>query len=80
MQGLIIRSDVDVLLPKAFLKIRNRSQVTKLCKSSIVLAVDGSVTLKGKFRAQVGDSFIITNAGYQQITHHSKAIEDIILI
>ena len=45
----------------------------------MVLAVDGSVTLEGEFRAQVGDSFIITNNGYEQITHHSKATEDIIL-
>ena len=45
----------------------------------MVLAVDGSVTLEGEFRAQVGDSFIITNYGYEQITHHSKEIGDIIL-
>ena len=31
------------------------------------------------FRGQVGDSFIITEDGYEQITHHSKAIEDLII-
>ena len=34
----------------------------------MVFAVDGSVTVPGKFRAQVGDSFIITEDGYEQIT------------
>ena len=45
----------------------------------MVFAVDGSVTVPGKFRAQVGDSFIITEDGYEQITSHPKAIEDVIL-
>ena len=45
----------------------------------MVLAVDGSVTEAGSFRAQVGDSFIITKDGYEQITHHPKAIDDMIL-
>ena len=30
-------------------------------------------------RSQVGDSFIITEDGHEQITHHSKAIEDLII-
>lgn len=29
----------------------------------MVLAVDGSVTLAGSFRAQVGDRFIVTETG-----------------
>ncbi len=45
----------------------------------MVLAVDGSVSVAGKFRAQVGDSFILTEDGYEQITQHPKAIEDMIL-
>jgi hypothetical protein len=44
----------------------------------MVLAVDGSVSVE-TFRAQVGDSFIITEDGYETLTHHSKALEDIIL-
>ena len=44
----------------------------------MVLAVDGSVATD-TFRAQVGDSFIVTDDGYEQITHHSKHLEDIVL-
>ena len=48
-------------------------------RPGMVLAVDGSVSVAGQFRAQVGDSFIITEDGYEQITHHPNAIEDMIL-
>jgi hypothetical protein len=44
----------------------------------MVFAVDGGSSAKD-FRGQVGDSFIITEDGYEQITHHSKAIEDLII-
>jgi Xaa-Pro aminopeptidase len=44
----------------------------------MVLAVDGSVTT-ASFRAQVGDSFIITANGCEAITAHPKAIEEVIL-
>lgn len=44
----------------------------------MVFAVDGSSNTKS-FRAQVGDSVIITNNGYEKITFHSKEIEDIII-
>lgn len=44
----------------------------------MVLAVDGSVLVEN-FRAQVGDSFILTEGGCEQITHHGKALEDVIL-
>ena len=44
----------------------------------MVLAVDGSVSTSS-FRAQVGDSFIITDEGYEAVTAHPKAIEDVIL-
>ena len=49
-----------------------------ILKPGMVLAVDGSVSVD-TFRAQVGDSFILTEDGYEQITHHPKAIEDMIL-
>jgi Xaa-Pro dipeptidase len=44
----------------------------------MVLAVDGSVTA-GNFRAQVGDSFILTADGYEQITGHPKSLADMLL-
>lgn len=44
----------------------------------MVFAVDGSVSTDS-FRAQVGDSFIITADGYEQITSHSKDLHDVIL-
>ena len=49
-----------------------------ILKPGMVFAVDGSVSGE-TFRAQVGDSFIITKDGYEQITHHSKKIEDLII-
>jgi len=45
----------------------------------MVLAVDGSVSVAKTFRAQVGDSFIVTDTGYEQITHHPKAVEEVVL-
>ena len=44
----------------------------------MVLAVDGSVSADN-FRAQIGDSFIITHEGYEPLTDHPKKLEDIIL-
>jgi Xaa-Pro aminopeptidase len=44
----------------------------------MVLAVDGSVSVD-TFRAQVGDSFILTEDGYEQITHHPKTISGMIV-
>ena len=44
----------------------------------MVFAVDGSAN-EENFRAQVGDSFIITENGYEQITNFSKKIEDVII-
>ncbi len=44
----------------------------------MVLAVDGSVTVQG-FRAQIGDSFIITETGYEPLTEHPKTIDQLIL-
>jgi Xaa-Pro aminopeptidase len=44
----------------------------------MVLAVDGSVTTDG-FRAQVGDSFILTEEGYEAVTEHPKTLRDVII-
>ncbi len=47
-------------------------------QASMVLAVDGSVSTES-FRAQVGDSFIVTDEGWEALTHHSKAIEQVVI-
>ena len=52
---------------------------TTQLQPGMVFAVDGSVTVPGKFRAQVGDSFIITEDGYEQITSHPKTIAEVIV-
>ena len=49
-----------------------------IIEPGMVFAVDGGANTEN-FRAQVGDSFIITKDGYEQITHHSKKIEDLIV-
>jgi Xaa-Pro dipeptidase len=51
---------------------------TTVLQPGMVLAVDGSVATN-TFRAQVGDSFIVTEEGFEQITHHPKSIEDMVL-
>ncbi len=50
-----------------------------IIQPGMVLAVDGSVSVAKTFRAQVGDSFIVTEDGYEQITNHPKALADMIL-
>ena len=49
-----------------------------ILQPGMVLAVDGSVSTD-TFRAQVGDSFVVTEDGYQPLTDHPKAIEEVIL-
>ncbi len=51
---------------------------TTVLQPGMVLAVDGSVSGE-TFRAQVGDSFIITQDGYEPLTEHPKALENVIL-
>ena len=51
---------------------------TTILQPGMVFAVDGSAN-EETFRAQVGDSFIITKNGYDQITNFSKKIEDLII-
>ena len=52
---------------------------TTVLQPGMVLAVDGSVTVAKSFRAQVGDSFIVTDEGYEQLTQHPKALEEVVL-
>ena len=47
-------------------------------KPGMVLAVDGSVSVD-TFRAQVGDSVIITEDGWEAVTEHPKSVSDVIL-
>ena len=50
---------------------------TTILQPGMVLVVDGSVTV-GTFRAQIGDSFIITENGYETLTDHPKTIDQLI--
>jgi Xaa-Pro aminopeptidase len=45
----------------------------------MVLAIDGSVSVARTFRAQVGDSVIVTEDGFEALTSHPKALEDVIV-
>ena len=49
-----------------------------ILQPGMVFAVDGSAN-SNNFRAQVGDSFIITDDGYEQITSFSKSLDDIVI-
>jgi Xaa-Pro aminopeptidase len=51
---------------------------TTILQPGMVLAVDGSVTVD-EFRAQIGDSFIITQDGYEPLTEHPKTIDQLIV-
>ena len=51
---------------------------TTTLQPGMVLAVDGSVAVDN-FRAQIGDSFIITQDGYEPITDHPKTIDQLIV-
>ena len=41
-------------------------------KPGIVLTVDGSVNVSKTFRAQIGDSFVITKDVYEQLIEFSR--------
>lgn len=47
-------------------------------RPGMVLAVDGSVATDA-FRAQVGDSFILTGEGYEVVTSHANSLADAII-
>ncbi|CUJ90964.1 Creatinase [Ruegeria denitrificans] len=47
-------------------------------RPGMVFAVDGSVSIDS-FRAQVGDSFIITEDGWEAITEHPKSLDAVII-
>ena len=49
-----------------------------IIQPGMVLAIDGSVSVE-TFRAQVGDSVIVTEDGWEALTQHVKAVQDVIL-
>ena len=51
---------------------------TTIIQPGMVLAVDGSVSAN-TYRAQVGDSFIITQDGWEPLTHHPKSVDEVII-
>lgn len=51
---------------------------TTILQPGMVLAVDGSVSTKS-FRAQIGDSVIITQDGFEPLTDHPKCFDQIII-
>jgi Xaa-Pro dipeptidase len=51
---------------------------TKL-QPGMVLAVDGSVSEPGFFRAQVGDTIVVTENGYEPLTSYTKELADIVV-
>ncbi len=49
-----------------------------ILQPGMVLAIDGPVSVKKTFRAQVGDSFIVTENGYEPLTEFAKDLEDVV--
>ena len=47
-------------------------------EAGMVLAVDGSVST-ATFRAQVGDSFILTESGPEALTAHPKTLDEVLI-
>ena len=74
-----IPSVADVELDSVFQKNRSWCLVTNsILQPGMVLAVDGSVSEKKTFQAQVGDSFIVTGNGYEPLTEFAKDLEDVV--
>ena len=51
---------------------------TTILAPGMVFAVDGSVNVD-TFRAQVGDSVIVTETGWEPLTEHGKALDQVVL-
>jgi Xaa-Pro aminopeptidase len=50
-----------------------------ILRENMVFAVDGSVAKSGFFRAQVGDSIVVTKDGFEFLTSYSKALSDVVV-
>ena len=49
-----------------------------ILQPGMVLTVDGSVSEKKTFLAQVGDRFIVTGNGYEPLNEFTKDLEDVV--
>ena len=49
-----------------------------ILQPGMVFAVDDSVSVKKTFRAQSGESFIVTEKGYDPLTKFVKDLEDVV--
>lgn len=49
-----------------------------ILQPGMVFAVDGSVSTDS-FRAQIGDSYIVTEDGHEALTDHPKSLEEVII-
>ena len=79
MQATSIRFAAGV--PPGFSFLETPQLVTgdrTILQPGMVFAVDGSVSVE-TFRAQVGDSFIITKDGWEAVTEHPKSINNVII-
>ena len=47
--------------------------------TGMVFAVDGAVNDPGVSRAQTGDSIVVTDDGYELLTHYSNDLNDLII-
>ena len=90
MERLRVRlAEAEPLMPKSskvtdtnILSVLEKSQLVfgdkTILQPGMVLAVDGSVSVKNTFRVQVGDSFIVTEKGYEPLTEFAKDLEDVV--
>ena len=49
-----------------------------ILQPGMALTVDGSVSEKKTFLAQVGDSFTVMGNGYEPLTEFAKDLEDVV--
>jgi Xaa-Pro aminopeptidase len=50
-----------------------------LLEENMVFAVDGSVQKPGVFRAQIGDSIVVTADGYEFLTNFAKTLDHVVV-
>jgi len=85
MEAKSIALEIELMPPSVRKYIENIVQGKTICDLDPIIStlrmiksVDGSVSSDG-YRAQVGDSFIITDLGYETITHYPKSIDPVII-
>ena len=50
-----------------------------MLRPGMIFAVDGSVNDPGVFRAQVGDSVVVTGDGVELLTNYTKELSQVIV-